>query len=70
MDSNGKLLVDGHDMLDKVAAIDRVNYVKGRVFTISRFGRDAAHAEICETKDMKSLRADAFVLCSGYYLIT
>ena len=43
--------------------------VDGRVFTTSRFGNMVTHADICESKDMKGLRADAFVLCSSYFLL-
>ena len=49
--------------------MDGVKVVDGRVFTCARFGDLAAHAEFSECREMKGLRADAFVLCSSYYLL-
>lgn len=57
-------------MVDHLAKTKGIKIVDGRVFTVARFGNKVAHADIYESKDIKGLRADAFVLCSSQFLIT
>ena len=57
-------------MVDHLAQTKGIKVVDGRVFTTARFGKLIQHADIYESKDIKSLRADAFVLCSSQFLLT
>eukprot|EP00353_Schmidingerella_taraikaensis_P005466 CAMPEP_0185571666 /NCGR_PEP_ID=MMETSP0434-20130131/3683_1 /TAXON_ID=626734 ORGANISM="Favella taraikaensis, Strain Fe Narragansett Bay" /NCGR_SAMPLE_ID=MMETSP0434 /ASSEMBLY_ACC=CAM_ASM_000379 /LENGTH=70 /DNA_ID=CAMNT_0028187201 /DNA_START=338 /DNA_END=550 /DNA_ORIENTATION=+ len=69
MAKNGNLLVDGKNISEVLKSAKDVHVVDGRVYTCSRFGDQVSHAEICESKEMKGLRADAFILCSSWFLI-
>lgn len=69
MAKDGTLLLDGSQSIkDLILANDCVKVIEGRVYQCSKFGKVAAHAEFSECKEVKGLRADAFVLCSSYYL--
>lgn len=69
MAKDGTLLVNEKSILEQLKATKGVNVVDGRVFTCARFGNQVQHADICDNKDIKGLRADAFVLCSSYFLL-
>ena len=68
MSKSGQLTVDGRQLLDILQEQKSVKIVDGRVFTTSRFGNVVQHCDIYESKDIKGLRADAFVLCSSQFL--
>ena len=69
MTKTGKLRVDDQDIEELLSKQNQVKLVDGRVYTCSRFGDRAAHVELMESKNIKSLRADAFVLCSSVWLM-
>ena len=69
MAKDGSLLVNDRSILEQLKAMEGVNVVDGRVITCARFGDRVQHAEICDSKDVKGLRADAFILCTSYFLL-
>lgn len=69
MAKNGTLMVGDQSIDSVLKRADGIHVVDGRVYTCSRFGDQVAHAEISECKAMKSLRADAFILCSSWFLL-
>ena len=68
--SDGEFLTaKGTKIYDELKSLANVKLTKGRVQAVFGFGDMCSEIEAVECKDLKTMKADAFIICSNLFLV-